>query len=204
MTTPAERLKEARKKAGYVTGKAGAARVGVPYFTYAQHENGTRDYDADSAKSYARAFGVDAAWLLYGTGRGENQQGDAGPATVPVVGYVQAGAEAVLYSAGQGPFDFVQAPPGSSSSTVAVEIRGESLGSFFTEWLVFYDDVRSPVTSDLHGRLCVVGLPDGRILVKQVKPSRTPGLFHLMSQTEGPILDQELLWAAKVNSMQPR
>jgi len=69
---------------------------------------------------------------------------------------------------------------------------------------VFYDDVRSPVTPDLYGKLCVVGLPDGRILVKQVKPSKTSGLYHLMSQTEGSLLDQEILWAAKVKNMSPR
>jgi len=124
--------------------------------------------------------------------------------TVPVVGYVQAGAEAVLFAAGQGPFDYVPAPEGSTENTVAVEIRGESLGSFFTEWLVFYDDVRSPVTPDLHNRLCVVGLPDDRILVKKIKPSQAPGLFHLLSQTEDPILDQEVAWAARVKTMSPR
>jgi len=124
--------------------------------------------------------------------------------TVPVVGYVQAGAEAVLFAAGQGPFDYVPAPEGSTENTVAVEIRGESLGSFFTEWLVFYDDVRSPITPDLHNKLCVVGLPDDRILVKKVKPSQAPGLFHLLSQTEDPILDQEVTWAARVKTMSPR
>jgi hypothetical protein len=78
------------------------------------------------------------------------------------------------------------------------------LGPLFSEWLVYYDDVRSPITSDLFGKLCVVGLPDGRILVKQVKPSKLDGAYHLMSQTEGPLLDQEVLWAAKVKNMSPR
>lgn len=125
-------------------------------------------------------------------------------ATVPVVGYVQAGAEAVLFAEGQGPFDFVPAPKGSTEKTVAVQVRGESLGPFFSEWLVYYDDVRSPITSDLLNELCVVGLPDGRILVKKVQASREPNLFHLMSQTEGPLLDQEIVWAAKVKTMSPR
>lgn len=124
--------------------------------------------------------------------------------TVPVVGYVQAGAEAVLYAAGQGPFDYVTAPEGSTDHTVAVEIRGQSLGEFFEEWLVFYDDVRSPVTPDLFNQLCVVGLPDGRILVKKVKPSKTEGFYHLASQTEGTMTDQEIMWAAKVKSLTPR
>lgn len=128
----------------------------------------------------------------------------ARPATVPVVGYVKAGAEAVLYAEGQGPFDYVPAPEGATEKTVAVEIRGESLGEFFDEWLVFYDDVHSPITPDQLGQLCVVGLPDGRVLVKKIRPAREPGLYHLLSQTEGPILDQEVAWAARVKHMSPR
>jgi hypothetical protein len=70
--------------------------------------------------------------------------------------------------------------------------------------LVYYDDVRAPVTPDLIGRLCVVGLADGRVLIKKIKSSQTPGLYHLLSQTEEPILDVEVLWAARVRSMTPR
>ena len=108
------------------------------------------------------------------------------------------------FADGQGPFDDVPAPDGSTESTVAVEIRGDSLGPFFNEWLVYYDDVRAPVTPDLIGRLCVVGLADGRVLIKKIKSSQTPGLYHLLSQTEEPILDVEVLWAARVRSMTPR
>jgi hypothetical protein len=36
----------------------------------------------------------------------------------------------------------------STDSTVAVEIRGESLGSFFDRWIVFYHDVRRLVRAD--------------------------------------------------------
>ena len=115
-----------------------------------------------------------------------------------------AGAEAHLYEHGQGPFSEVEAPDNATDDTVAVEIRGDSLGSFFNEWIVFYDDVRSPVTPDLIGRLCVVGLPNGQILVKKLQRSRSEGLFHLLSQTEDPILDAEVIWAARVTNMTPR
>src|SRR5262245_1928367 len=81
---------------------------------------------------------------------------------VRVVGYVGAGAEAHYYAVAQGDLDEVAAPA-VTDSTVAVEIRGDSLGALFDRSLVFYDDVRSPVTADLVGKLCVVGLPDDRI-----------------------------------------
>lgn len=124
--------------------------------------------------------------------------------TVPVVGYVQAGAEAILFAEGQGPFDEVPAPLKSTDKTVALQSRGESLGPLLSEWLVYYDDVRSPITPDMHGKLCVLGLPDGRVVVKQLKRAGNEGRFHLISQNEGPMLDQEVEWGAIVTAMTPR
>ncbi len=126
------------------------------------------------------------------------------PLTVPVVGYVGAGAEAHFYGDGQGPIGEVPAPDGATEDTVAVEVRGESLGAFFDRWLVFYDDVRRPATYDLVGKLCVVGLFDDRVLIKKLMRSREAGLFHLLSQTEAPILDVSIDWAAMVKQMVPR
>lgn len=61
-----ERLKIARRDAGY-TKKSDAARaLGVSYPTYAGHENGTRAYDWETAKKYAKKFNVSAEWLLDG------------------------------------------------------------------------------------------------------------------------------------------
>lgn len=124
--------------------------------------------------------------------------------TVPLVGHVGAGAAAHFYADGDDPAERVAAPEGANRDTVAVEIRGDSLGTLFDHWLVYYDEVRSPVTPDMIGRLCVVGLADERVLVKKIQRSKSPGLFHLLSNTEGPILDVEVLWAARVKSMTPR
>lgn len=141
-----------------------------------------------------------AAWLMSG--------GDAGAGatsrTVAVVGLVGAGSVATLYSEGQGPFDEVEAPYDATPNTVALSIEGVSLGPAFDKGLVFYDDVRSPVTPDLHGRLCVVGLEDGRVLVKVLR-SAGDGTFHLISNTvEEPMLNQYVAWAARVRDVRPR
>lgn len=125
-------------------------------------------------------------------------------ATVPVVGYVGAGAEAHYYADGDGGLGQVEAPPGARPSTVAVEIRGESLGPLFDGWLAFYDEARTPVTPDLIGELCVVGLPDGRVLIKRLKPTPDPARFHLLANTEAPLLDQQVTWAARVLTMRPK
>jgi hypothetical protein len=126
--------------------------------------------------------------------------------TVPVVGYVGAGAEAHFYALSDGELDRVPAPDGATPETVAVEIRGESLGPLFERWLIHYDEVRSPITPDLHGQLCVVGLANDKVLVKKVRPARSKaqGLYDLLSNNEDPMPDQVIVWAAKVKSMVPR
>lgn len=136
-------------------------------------------------------------WLLDGNGD------ESTSASVAVVGYANAGAVVVLYGEGQGPLEFVDPPPGSKSSTVAVKVDGTSLGPAFDRSYVFYDDVRSPVTPDLHNRLCVVGLPDGAMLVKILKPA-PDGRFHLISNgVEETMFDQEVAWAARVKDVRP-
>lgn len=129
--------------------------------------------------------------------------GDASD-TVAVVGFVSAGAAVDLYAEGQGPFDTVPAPRFRTDTTVAVAVRGVSLGPAFDESILFYDDVRSPVTDDLIGRLCVVGLTDGRVLVKVLKRGED-GRFHLLSNTaEEPLWNEEIIWAARVTEVRPR
>lgn len=153
-----------------------------------------------------RKFHVSLEWLLTGKGPKERKPLRSSVEEthyVNLVGYVSAGAETHFF-ANDEPLDEVPAPMGATDSTVAVEIRGDSLGSFFDRWLVFYDDVRRPVTAELINKLCVVGLEDGRILIKKIQRSKARGLFHLLSQTEDPILDVEITWAARVKIMVPR
>jgi hypothetical protein len=54
------------------------------------------------------------------------------------------------------------------------------------------------------GKLCVCGLPDGRVVIKKLAKSREKGLFILHSQFEPPIYDVAVIWAAKVKNMVPR
>lgn len=190
--------------AGYDEPTEAARAFGWNISTYLSHENGTRGLRPPVAERYAKAFRVPAEWLLYARGRGKAVAAEP-PRTVPLVGYVAAGAEAYFDTGAQGEFGRIQAPAGSTDETVAVEIRGDSLGSFFDRWLVFYDDVRRPITADLVGKLCIVGLADGRVMIKKVQRSKARGLFHLISQTaDAPILDVAIEWAARVRNMAPR
>jgi hypothetical protein len=125
--------------------------------------------------------------------------------TVPLVGHVGASSDDVYYAGADDPAESVPMPSGASPETVAVEIRGDSLGAGFNGWLAFYDDVRAPLTPDLLGRLCVVSLTDGRVLIKI--PRQAPGKrFHLLPNAPGgePILDAKVEWAAKVIHLTPK
>lgn len=71
-------------------------------------------------------------------------------------------------------------------------------------WIIYYEDRREPVTEDLLGRLCVVGLSDGRVLVKKLAFGRLPGRFDLYSTQGTPLFDQDVTWAAAVEWIKPR
>lgn len=123
--------------------------------------------------------------------------------TVKLKGYVGASGEAFYYRLSDEELDEVTAPDGATDQTVAVEVRGKSLGPLLESWLVFYNDVRSPITEDLLGRLCVVGLSDDRILVKRIE--KTSAGYNLISNNnEDPILNAEIEWGARVTAMRPR
>lgn len=132
------------------------------------------------------------------------ERGRAAGSTVPIVGYVGAGASEHRYAVAQGALDEIAAPLGATDKTVAVEIRGDSLGELFDRWVAFYDDVRTPVTDDLLGKLCVVGLADDRVLIKKIRPTRVPGLYDLTSDNAEPIRNVRIEWAARVKIMAPR
>ncbi|HEY3812837.1 MAG TPA: helix-turn-helix transcriptional regulator [Caulobacteraceae bacterium] len=177
-----------------------AERIGMSHQNLGRIERGLVPLQDEWVIAIARALEVEPADLFREPGAGPHA---GGPKTVPLVGYVGAGAQAHFY-ASTDVLDDVPAPEGATEHTRAAQIRGDSLGPLLDAWLIYYDDVRTPVTPDLIGRLCIVGLPDDKVLVKKLERSRSPGLFHLISNNEAPILDQTVQWAALVKQMSPR
>lgn len=164
-------------------------------YSYLDKRSPTNALSHETIEAIATAFDVPME-SLFGGSRPTH--------TVPVAYYVGAGSEVHAFAESQGPFDYVEAPADAGPNTVAGKIDGVSLGRVLDQAVVFWDDVHSPVTPDQHGRLCVVELHDGRVLVKEIHPARTPGLYHLFSETEQPILDVPLRWAAVVTNIRPR
>ncbi len=68
--TQGDRLRQARKAAGFETASAAAKHMGLPVSTYSAHENGQNDFSVAQAERYAIAFDVPVLWLLTGEGIG--------------------------------------------------------------------------------------------------------------------------------------
>lgn len=204
MSTLADRLRRAREDKGLSQSEL-ARRVGIKAQAIQAIEAG-KVQKPRHINEIARALGVDADELTSdGTATHSQRSAGAQPGTVPIVGIARAGLEAIDYSAGQGELGEVEAPAGATDKTVAVEVRGASMGGRVEEGdLVFYDDRREPVTEDLMGRLCIVGCADGRVLIKRIRPGSQQGLFHLISYTEEPEFDVPVMWAARVTNIRPR
>lgn len=123
---------------------------------------------------------------------------------VRVVGYVGAGGQA-YYSEGQGELGEAPRPPGFSSGGIALVVRGDSMPGVADDGsLIYYEKRTDPPTDDLIGSICVVGLEDGSVLVKRIYRGSIPGRFDLVSTALGPMKDQNVLWAAKVDWIKPR
>lgn len=80
MTTPSDRLKQAREAAGFEKASDAARRLDMHYQTYAAHENGSRGIKVSAARRYAKAFGVSFEWLMLG--RGSEKEGGISPVIV--------------------------------------------------------------------------------------------------------------------------
>jgi transcriptional regulator with XRE-family HTH domain len=126
------------------------------------------------------------------------------PKMAKLKGYVGASGEAIYYRISDEDLEEVEAPANAPDPIAAVEIKGKSFGPLLNNWIVFYNDVRSPVTPDLIGQVCVVGLADDRVLLKEIRRNSRGG-YRLISNnsTDDPIEDARIEWAARVILMRP-
>lgn len=115
----------------------------------------------------------------------------------PLLGDVGAGGQ-VVETGWQGfTQEHIPGPEDLPEGTVALKVKGSSLGPGFNGWHVFYNDRREGFDDDWMKSLCVVGTADGRILVKWVYRGEE-GLFNLVSGTGEIEEGVSLEWAAKV------
>lgn len=191
----AERLKQARKSAGYANAREAVAALGVEYPTYASHENGTRKFDIEMAALYARRFKVSLDWLIAGRG----SVFEAGPSIVPVVGYLGAGAEVEP--------DYEQVPPEGLEQVevpfplpddmIAFRIRGDSMLPVYKHdaIVIVYKEQQKPLEA-FYGEEAAVRTSNGRRFIKTIMRGN-PGV-NLISWNAAPIENVQLEWIGEI------
>ena len=148
MGTRGERLKKARIDAGYRTAKDAADALGIPYPTYAAHENGSRLYESDVATVYARKFKVPMEWLLTGKGGTVTPLAKSPLASVPIIGIVRAGAWQDINAGDESVYEVVPAAPDAPAEwQYAFTVEGTSLDKIAQpgDILVCLDAIKSHV-----------------------------------------------------------
>lgn len=90
----AERLVEARKRAGFRGPKGVADATGINVNAVKAHESGRNGFGISDAKAYARAFNVSLNWLNFGLGAPDDEFAEEPPLaiSVPLISWVSAGA----------------------------------------------------------------------------------------------------------------
>jgi phage repressor protein C with HTH and peptisase S24 domain len=166
MNTKADRLRHARKDAGFKSTSAAAERLGVKGSTYRAHENGQNDYDSEHAELYGRVFGVSPEYLLFG--RSDKLQEkktlpsnppnaligerlpSLGGAKIPLYGQAVGGVDGEFVLNGNR-LDEILAPPSLSGTTgaYAVTVAGDSMSPRYEDGeTVYVDPTRRVVRGD--------------------------------------------------------
>ena len=185
-------LKKIRKERG-MTQQDLADCLDTTPVAISRFESGARRTNTEFLAKAANALGVSVGELF------EKRQ-------INVVGYIGAGAEfhAIDDHAKGAGLDSIDAPPGCSENAVAVKVRGTSMFPVYTEGdILVYSDRRTDIESFIKTR-CIVGLSDGRILVKTITRGTTQPYWTLTSFNAAPIEDVTLEWCAKIEWVQPR
>ncbi|WP_034850953.1 LexA family transcriptional regulator [Sinorhizobium sojae] len=162
MSEKADRLRQARMRAGYRFASDAANALGVVASTYRAHENGQNDFDLAEAEFYGRKFNVDPYWLMRGAGRDQANGGATPPPDsveveepnaefranvigqgkkIPVFGQAVGGVDGEFLMNGSILFD-VMAPPILSeiSGAYAVCVSGDSMSPRYEDGEICFVD----------------------------------------------------------------
>lgn len=137
-------------------------------------------------------------------------QNDGISQTVPIVGYVGAGAEVFPiddHVKGNG-FAEVECPSMlNAQKAIALEVRGESMEPLISDgFLLFYEERAYGVPAEFIGAICVVKIAEGATLVKKVRQGTKVGHYHLhsLNPNAATIENAQVEWSAKVKVMVQR
>lgn len=169
--------------------------------SYKSNENGNAPFSFETAKTYAKAFGVRAEWLYDGNGTMKAGR----PDVVPIIGRVGADNEGTVFLAeGQPRPDYAPMPPGGSEQSVALDVSGHSMRGLVDDGgLIYFDDQHTPPSLEMLGHVVVVETEDGRVLVKRLLRGSEKGLYDLESLSGPTLRDIKIRWAAHITFIIP-
>ncbi|WP_299864462.1 S24 family peptidase [uncultured Hoeflea sp.] len=174
MSTPKDRLQQARVAAGYKSPSDAAARINaINKNTIISNENGHRPISKKMALIYSAAFGVPAGWLLYG------HESPSEPLSVPLISWVSAGAISDTAKV-DGVFDsvpYVQAEGlDPNGDWIALRVDGRSMDKISPHDSVIFVNRKE---RNLVPNACyVIGDGNGNASYKRYRP---PNIFEPVS-----------------------
>lgn len=188
-----EHLKALRTAAG-LSQAALADRAGTSQPQIRRLENGDRELTREWAIRLAPHLNTKPVRILFPDATDDRM-------VLPIVGKVGASTNGeVLQETDHGPFGEIFAPVGAQGTEVAVDVEGHSMGLYAPDGsLILYSDRKDPPQEYMLGHPCIVGLDDGRVLVKRLLRGSKRGLFDLESMIGDTMKDQRVKWAALVD-----
>lgn len=124
---------------------------------------------------------------------------------VPVIGYAGADNDgSLIYGDGDPVHEFAPIPPGGTSASVAIHLKGNSMRGIADDGaIIYFEYQQNPPAADMIGYPCIVELVDGRVLFKRLLRGSEPGLFDLESTAGEMIRDVRIRWAAEPTAIIP-
>lgn len=197
MDTMGERLRQARKKAGFSSAMAAAKRFGWPTSSYAAHENGQNGFPVDSAERYGRAFKVSAGWLLSGEGEMIRKNIVVVEGLVGAGGTVETSAEGV----GHDGLDEIEVPFPLPDDAAAYRISGDSMFPRYDDGDVIIVFKRQQPPNELMNFETLVTTSDGNRYLKRIVAGARKGQFDLLSHNAPPIRNVKIASATEVRAV---
>lgn len=138
------------------------------------------------------------SWLIEGVGPGDTPLSQ-------IVGYAGADDAGELIQSDSDPVnEFAPMPPGGTSKSVAVHLKGKSMRGIADDGaLIYFEHQQTPPTPDMIGEPCIVELEDGRVLFKRLQRGSRPNHYNLESTAGETIRDVRLKWAAEPTAIIP-
>lgn len=187
------KLKSLREERNWTHEKA-AEEMGVSRSQFIKLERGERRMTMDYINLAAKAFGIRPADVI----------DDADEFTVPLMGYIGAGAE-IMPEFEQVPpegLDQIHVPFPLPDEMIALEVRGDSMLPVYKDGhvIVVYRDQKKPITS-FYGEDAAVRTTDGRRFLKTIMKGSP---VTLMSFNAAPIENVGLEWIGEIFAVLPR